>query len=70
MAQWVTTDGLKDALTKFRVAGDSRWASRDDVPTDEAIAGIVEDVLEEADIGPVAGLTDSEVQEVIDTLEQ
>ncbi len=64
MAQWVTTEGLKDALTKFRVAGDSRWASKDDV------CGIVDDVLQEADIGPVSGLTDDEVREVIEALEQ
>ncbi len=68
MATWVTTDSLKEVLIKFRQQGDSRWASKDEVRTDAQIAGIVEDVLEEADIGPVGGLTEDEVQEVVDTL--
>lgn len=58
MPKLVTTDDLKDALTKFRERGDAYWLKR--IEAEEMIADAIDD-----NIGP---LTMEELEEILEEM--
>lgn len=59
MAQWVDTDALKDAFSKFRAKGDARWTLKSE--TEESIATAVQTAFDD-----ISSLTEKDMEEVFD----
>jgi hypothetical protein len=60
MPKLVTTDDLKDALTKFRERGDAYWLKR--IEAEEMVADAID-----SEIGP---LTMEELEEVLEEMSE
>lgn len=64
----ITKEGLKDALAKFRVRGDERWARFTDIPTQASISEMVAESLRDAGVlrdDDVGGFTDEDMADII-----
>ena len=68
MPKLVSTEDLKDTLAKYTAKGDTHWALKGEIPTDEEIRVMVDVALDEADVvthPEVSDLSSTDISDIL-----